>query len=85
MFFIYKEIQMGPVAKSYRRKCFLIYEEMCKYLTVYEGAVSLMTLQPIPSEFPYTRGKFYFIIISVPWYVPEQGESDDRYDVHATG
>ncbi len=28
---IYKEIQMGAVAKSKMRKGFLIYEEMCKY------------------------------------------------------
>jgi hypothetical protein len=27
---------MGSVAKSYERKGFLIYEEMHKYLTVYE-------------------------------------------------
>jgi hypothetical protein len=33
IFLIYKEIQMGLVAKSYMRKGFLIYEEMCKYLT----------------------------------------------------
>jgi hypothetical protein len=38
IFLIYKEIQMGSVAKSYMRKDFLIYEEMRKYLT----------LQPIP-------------------------------------
>jgi hypothetical protein len=25
-----------------------------------------MTLQPIPSEFPYIRGKFYFFFIRVP-------------------
>jgi hypothetical protein len=31
---------MGSVAKSYRRKGFLIFEEMCKYLTIYEEAVS---------------------------------------------
>ncbi len=24
-----------------------------------------MTLQPIPSEFPYRRGKFFFLLISV--------------------
>ncbi len=30
-FLIYKEIQKGAVAKSYRRKGFLIYEEMRKY------------------------------------------------------
>jgi hypothetical protein len=32
-FLMYKEIQMGSVAKSYMWKGFLIYEEMCKYLT----------------------------------------------------
>ncbi len=31
---------MGQVAKSYIRKGFLIYEEMRKYLTIYEEAVS---------------------------------------------
>ncbi len=29
---------MGSVAKSYMRKGFLIYEEMRKYLTIYEEA-----------------------------------------------
>jgi hypothetical protein len=34
IFLIYKEIQMGSVAKSYMRKGFLvIYKEMGKYLT----------------------------------------------------
>jgi hypothetical protein len=37
---IYKEIQNGAVAKSYMRKGFLIYEEMCKYLVIYEEFVS---------------------------------------------
>ncbi len=36
---IYKEIQIGSVEKSYMRKGFLLYDEMCKYLTIYEGAV----------------------------------------------
>jgi hypothetical protein len=31
---------MGAVAKSYMWKGFLIYEGMCKYLTIYEEAVS---------------------------------------------
>jgi hypothetical protein len=31
---------MGSVAKSYMRKGFLLYEEMRKYLTLYEEAVS---------------------------------------------
>ncbi len=36
------------------RKGFLIYEEMRKYLVIYEEAVShiYMTLQPLPSVFP---------------------------------
>jgi hypothetical protein len=29
IFLKYKEIQSGAVAKSYMRKCFLIYEEIC--------------------------------------------------------
>jgi hypothetical protein len=40
IFVIYKEIQMGSAAKSYMRKGFLIYEEMCKYFVIYEEAVS---------------------------------------------
>jgi hypothetical protein len=43
IFLIYKEIQSGAVAKSYMRKCFLIYEEikkMRKYFPIYEEAVS---------------------------------------------
>ncbi len=43
---------MGSVAKSYMRKGFLIYEEMRKYLIIYEVAVSHMTLQLLHSEFP---------------------------------
>ncbi len=31
---------MGSGSKSYMRKGFLIYEEMSKYLTIYEEAVS---------------------------------------------
>jgi hypothetical protein len=31
---------MGAVAKSYIKKGFLIFEEMRKYLTIYEKAVS---------------------------------------------
>jgi hypothetical protein len=36
---IYKEFQHGAVAKSYMRKCFLMYEEMRKYFPIYEKAV----------------------------------------------
>ncbi len=40
IFLIYKEIQRRSVAKSYMRKGFLIYEEMRKYLSIYEEVVS---------------------------------------------
>ncbi len=39
-FIIFKEIQMGSVAKTYMRKGFLIYEEMRQYLVIYGEAVS---------------------------------------------
>jgi hypothetical protein len=51
---------MRSVAKSYREG-FLIYEEIRKYLTIYEETFkSYITLQPIHSEFPYILGKFSF-------------------------
>jgi hypothetical protein len=41
IFLIYKEIQRaGAVAKTFIRKGFLMYEEMRKYLTIPEEAVS---------------------------------------------
>jgi hypothetical protein len=36
VFLIFKEIQIGAVAKSYMRKGFLIYEEIRKYFPIYE-------------------------------------------------
>ncbi len=39
IFLIFKEIQMGSVAKSYMRKGFLICEEVCKYSAIYEEAI----------------------------------------------
>ncbi len=36
MFFIYKKIQNGAVAKSHMKKGFLIFEEMRKYLIIYD-------------------------------------------------
>jgi hypothetical protein len=41
---VYQKIQMGSFPKSYMRKGFLIYEEMCKYLTICEEAVSYLWL-----------------------------------------
>jgi hypothetical protein len=43
IFLMYKEIQIESVAKSDMRKGFIIYEEMRKYLTIHEEAVSHMT------------------------------------------
>ncbi len=34
VFLIFKEIQIGAVAKSYMRKGFLIYEEIRKYFPI---------------------------------------------------
>ncbi len=45
---IYNEIQSGAVAKSYMRKGFLIYEEMRKYIPIYEEAVSHIWLATAP-------------------------------------
>jgi hypothetical protein len=39
-FLIYKEIQMGAVAKSYMKKGFIIYKEMRKHFVIYEEKVS---------------------------------------------
>ncbi len=63
IFLIYKKIQNGAIAKSYMRKGFLIYEEMHKYLTIYEEAVShvCMSLQLLHYEFPDIWGKFTFL------------------------
>jgi hypothetical protein len=37
---LFKVIQKGAVAKSYMRKGFLIYEEIRRYLVIYQEAVS---------------------------------------------
>jgi hypothetical protein len=42
---------MGSGAKSYIRKGFLIYEEMRKYLTIYEAAVSHTVYDFAPDPF----------------------------------
>ncbi len=55
---------MGSGAKSYMRKGFLIHEEMHKYLTICEEAVShiwVYNLAPDTSEFPNIWGKFSFL------------------------
>jgi hypothetical protein len=56
IFLIYKDIETGAVAKSYKRKGFIIYEEMRKYLTIYAEAVSHIWLcnQSLPNFLIYT-------------------------------
>jgi hypothetical protein len=46
IFLICKEIQMGSVAKSYMRKAFLVFEEMRKYLTIYEKPLVIYDFDP---------------------------------------
>ncbi len=56
---VYKEIQKGAVAKSYMRKG-LIYEEMRKYLVIYEESVSHIQYDFATAPFLYMR-KIYFL------------------------
>jgi hypothetical protein len=62
IFLIYKEIQKGAVAKSYMTGGLLIYDyvTICAFPHILGSPSSYMTLQPLPSEFPYMR-KIYFI------------------------
>jgi hypothetical protein len=39
---------MGSVAKSYMRKGFLIYEEICQYLVIYGEALVIFDFAPDP-------------------------------------
>jgi hypothetical protein len=43
---------MGWVAKSYMKKGFLLYEEMSKYLVIYEEGCRIYDFQVLLSEFP---------------------------------
>jgi hypothetical protein len=63
IFLIYKKIQKGVVAKSYMTNGLLIYGFMyiCSFPHILGSPSSYMTLQPIPSELPYKRGKSYFL------------------------
>jgi hypothetical protein len=60
---------MGSVAKSYVRKGFLIYEEMRKYLTIYEEAISQIRL--CNGSF-YLRKNLIFFFISVTDHFPAE-------------
>jgi hypothetical protein len=65
IFLIYMEIQSGAVAKSYMRKGFLIYEEMCKYFPIYEEVVSHIWLWncSIMNFLIYEENLIFFFIV----------------------
>ncbi len=57
---------MGVVKKSYMRKSFLIYEEIRKYLVIYEEAVSHIWLcNHTLLDFLIYEENFVFLFISV--------------------
>ncbi len=68
IFLIYKEIQMGAVEKSYIRRGFLIYEEMSKYLVIFEEAISHIRLCNRSSlDFLINEENLICLFISALW------------------
>jgi hypothetical protein len=67
IFLLYKEIQMGAVAKSFMRKGFLIYEEMRKYLVIYGEAVVINYFATAPFWIFFYMKKILFSFLSV-WH-----------------
>jgi hypothetical protein len=53
---------MGTVAKSYMRKSFLIYENMRKYLLIYEEAVSHLCNRSLLDFLIYEENLFFFFV-----------------------
>jgi hypothetical protein len=78
---------MGLVRKSYIRKGFIIYEEMRKYLTIYEEAViDINAFATDPYCISYEKNCNYFFI-SVPiriqdgfYWVCGSGWRNDKND-----
>ncbi len=65
-------MRMWSVAKSYMRKGFLIYEEMRKYLTIYETAVIYdFATDPFWNFLKYEKNLVFFFI-SVRYYEHRQ-------------
>jgi hypothetical protein len=60
-----KEIQNGAVTKSYSRNGFLIYEEMRKYITIFEEAVSHTLLCNCSISISLHMRKICFSFLSV--------------------
>jgi hypothetical protein len=61
---INKEIQMGAVAKSYMRKGYLIYEEMCKYMRLRRPLV-MFDFATVPFWISLGLRKILFSFLSV--------------------
>ncbi len=71
---------MGAVAKSYMysmRKAFLIYEEMRKYLFIYEEAVSHCN-RSLMDFLIYEENLVFFVFSegAKPWWLDERGKDD---------
>ncbi len=56
---------MGAVAKSYLRKGVLVYEEMCKYLVIYEETVSDFGTAPFCISLYMRKILFYFLTMNL--------------------
>jgi hypothetical protein len=61
IFLVYKEIQKGTVARHIWLTASSYMTNICAFPHILGSPSSYMTLQPLPSEFPYTRGKLYFL------------------------
>ncbi len=82
IFLMFKEIQIGSVAKLYMRKGFLIYEEMRKYFHIYEEAVSHIWLcNGSILNFLIYEENLIFFFISVPQFLFVRN-ADIKYDLH---
>ncbi len=71
IFLTYKEILKGSVAKSYMTT-------VCR-ISLYIRKPFLMTLQPLPSEFPYIWGQFRFLFLSVHTFCPIRKHVTDQW------
>jgi hypothetical protein len=59
LIYVSMEIQKGAVAKSYMTPHISL--NICGFPHILGSPSSYMTLQPLPSKFPYIRGKFSFL------------------------
>ncbi len=76
-----KEIQKGAVVKSYMTNCLLsphIWLNICLFPHILGSPFSYITLQPLPSEFPYILyEENLFSFLSVRW--PSVHQARDKF------